>query len=87
MQDSEIQAQLNKIKERNTRVEADKAWETSWTRKILIAVLTYLVIALFLFMTKAQRPFATAVIPTIGFVLSTASLSFAKKVWLKYRKK
>lgn len=81
-----IEQEINKIKIRNDRVEADKAWEISWTRKILVAILTYLVIALFLFIIKAQRPLLTAIIPTLGFMLSTASLSFAKKVWLKYRK-
>ena len=86
MIDPENQVQLNEIKQRNQRVELDKAWEVSWTRKILVAILTYLVVALFLLMIKASQPFTTAIIPTIGFVLSTASLSFAKTVWLKYRK-
>ena len=30
-----IEEEINNIKERNKRVELDKAWETSWTRKIL----------------------------------------------------
>lgn len=83
MSDQDIQSQLNEIKERNQRVEADKAWETSWTRKILVAFLTYLVILLFLIMIKAEQPFITAIVPTVGFILSTASLSLGKKIWLK----
>jgi len=38
-----LKIEIEKIKGRNRRVEADKAWETSLTRKILIAVLTYFV--------------------------------------------
>lgn len=83
MSDQDIQIQLNAIKDRNQRVEADKAWETSWTRKILVAILTYLVILIFLIMIKAEQPFITAIVPTVGFILSTASLSLGKRIWLK----
>jgi hypothetical protein len=71
------------IKERNARVEADKAWETSKARKIVIAVLTYLVIVLFFFAAGLPSPFVNAVVPTAGFVLSTLSLPWFKGLWLK----
>ena len=44
-----IQKRLSAIEQRNERVELDKSWETSFARKVLIAVLTYLVIVLFFF--------------------------------------
>ena len=31
-----LEQEINNIKERNKRVEAGKAWETSWARRILI---------------------------------------------------
>jgi hypothetical protein len=31
-----IEERLEKIEKRNSRVELDKAWETSWTRKLSI---------------------------------------------------
>lgn len=77
-------SELQAIHERNQRVEADKAWETSWTRRGLIAVLTYTVIVVFFVMVKFPRPLVSALVPTVGFVLSTLSLSLAKRVWLKY---
>jgi hypothetical protein len=43
----QIIIKIEEIKKRNERVELDKAWETSWARKFLIAVLTYFVIVLF----------------------------------------
>ena len=43
----EIKKEIQEIKERNRKVEKDKAWETSWTRKILVAILTYIVVVLF----------------------------------------
>lgn len=79
--------EIAKIKGRNRKVEADKAWETSWTRRLLIAVLTYIIIVLFFFTAGVSRPFINAIVPTLGFLLSTLSVSTAKSAWLKnYRK-
>jgi hypothetical protein len=30
-----------------------------------------------------DSPFVNAIVPTLGFTLSTLSLSFFKKIWLK----
>ena len=43
---NELAKELEDIRERNERVESDKAWETSRTRKFIIALFTYLAIAL-----------------------------------------
>jgi hypothetical protein len=77
----ELRNEIERIKECNVRVEADKVWETSLFRKILIAVLTYIVIVLFFL--NLQRPFVSAIIPTIGFILSTLSIPFFKKIWME----
>ncbi|MFA6170925.1 MAG: hypothetical protein WCW77_01950 [Patescibacteria group bacterium] len=79
----ELKTEVEKIKDRNARVEADKAWETSWTRRMLVAFLTYLVIVIFFLTVKVPRPFINAIVPTLGFVLSTLSISYVKKLWLK----
>ena len=82
----QIKKDIKEIKERNARVEKDKAWETSLFRKVLIVVLTYIVIVLFFFFAKLPNPFLNAIVPTLGFVLSTASIPFFKKIWLKSKK-
>ena len=74
---------IETIKERNRRVETDKAWETSNARRIIIAIMTYIVIVIFLFIINVPKPWFTALIPTIGFLLSTLTLSIFKKWWLK----
>ncbi|MDO8664467.1 MAG: hypothetical protein Q7K44_02890 [Candidatus Liptonbacteria bacterium] len=73
------------IKERNARVDMDKAWETSATRKILVAVLTYAAVVLFFFFAELPKPFVNAIVPTVGFVLSTLSVPVFKKIWLRFR--
>lgn len=80
----ELENRIQTIEDRNKKVEADKAWETSLTRKIVIAILTYLVIVIFFAFTELPNPFKNAIVPTIGFVLSTLSLPIFKKLWQKY---
>ncbi len=76
------------IEERNRRVELDKAWETSKTRRALIAVITYGIATLFMWRIGVPEPFINALVPTGGYLLSTLSLSCIKKWWLKkYGKK
>jgi len=81
--------EIKKIKERNLRVEADKAWETSRTRKAIIAVLTYLVVVVFLHVINDPNPWFNAAVPTAGFMLSTLSLDIFKRIWLNkvYKRK
>ncbi len=81
---SDLSPRIDVIELRNKRVELDKAWETSLTRRIVIAVLTYFTIVLFFLAANLPKPFINSIIPTIGFLLSTLSLSFFKKIWSKY---
>jgi hypothetical protein len=82
----QIQKDIAEIKARNARVETEKAWETSLFRKVLIAILTYIVIVLFFFFAKLSKPFLSAIVPTVAFILSTASIPYFKKIWIKRRK-
>jgi len=82
-----IQAELAQIKTRNLRVEADKAWETSWFRKITIVLMTYAIAVIVMYVIKVDNPWTGALIPTVGFYLSTASLPFIKKWWIKRHQK
>ena len=74
--------EIETIKERNKRVERDKAWEISKTRRIIIALMTYIVIVIFLWSINAPRPWLNAIVPTVGFILSTLTLPFFKQFWV-----
>ena len=82
----QIQKDIAEIKARNARVETEKAWETSTFRKILIAILTYIVIVLFFFFAKLPKPFLGAIVPAVAFILSTLSIPYFKKYWIKNNK-
>ena len=77
-----IKKEIVGIHERNKRVEMDKAWETSWTRKILIIILTYVVIVVFFIFAGLSKPFVNSIVPSLAFVLSTLSLPMFKRMWI-----
>lgn len=80
-----LEERITAIEERNKRVELDKAWETCLLRKILIIVMTYIFAVLYLTVADNSNPFFGAVVPCVGFFLSTQSISFIKKIWSKKR--
>jgi hypothetical protein len=80
---TQLEAELEHIKQRNQKVEADKAWETSWLRVGFITLITYLVACLLLRALGAQHFFLNALLPAAGFFLSTQSLPWIKRWWIK----
>ena len=82
----ELEHDINKIRERNARVEGDKAWETSFARRIIITCGTYVFAALFLLAIDAPNPFLAASVPAAGFLFSTLTLPFLKDRWLGKRR-
>lgn len=84
MEKEELQLEIEKIQERNKRVELDKRWETSWTRRLCICVLTYIVVILYSYITsKTNNIFLSSLVPVIGFTLSTLSLKGIRRIWEK----
>ena len=79
----QLEKEIEKIKDRNEKVESDKKWETSNSRRALIAIFTYAAIALYLQAIGIQNAFLHAIVPTIGFLLSVLTLPFFKEIWLK----
>ncbi|HDZ54744.1 MAG TPA: hypothetical protein ENI19_02975 [Candidatus Nealsonbacteria bacterium] len=82
-----LEQRVQKIEERNKRVEIDKSWETSWTRRILLTVFTYLAIGVYLWVIEISKPWINAVVPAVAFMLSTLTMPFFKKMWLKKKEK
>lgn len=80
----DFEKEIEAIKERNKRVELDKAWETSWTRKIGICILTYIVVVIYSHLiNKLNNVWLSSLVPVIGFTLSTVSLKLVRNVWEK----
>lgn len=80
-----LKEEIEKIKTRNARVELDKSWETSWTRRLFICLLTYLVVVVYsLTINNISNVWLSSIVPVIGFTLSTLSLKFIRKIWEKH---
>ncbi len=78
-----LENEIRAIKERNLRVEADKAWETSGFRIVSLCVITYIVAVCVLYVIGVGNFFLSALVPTAGFFLSVQSLPFIKRWWTK----
>lgn len=81
---SSLTERISRIEKRNKEVELNKSWETSWTRKILLSIFTYLSIALYLKFIVNIDPWVNAIVPAIGFLLSTLTLPYFKTLWEKW---
>ena len=78
----DLEKKIKKIQERNKRVELDKEWETSWTRRICIMILTYIVVIIYSYVIKEfDNIFLSSLVPVIGLTLSTLSLKLVRKIW------
>jgi hypothetical protein len=85
MKTPSLEERLAIIESRNQKVEADKAWETSWTRRVSIMALTYIVVVAYLHFVVHIDPWINAIVPVIGFFLSTLTVSAIQKAWLQKR--
>lgn len=84
MDNKKIEVEIKNIKARNARVELDKKWETSWTRRLCICCLTYIVVVIYSFtIQQVSNIFLSSLVPVIGFMLSTLSLGFVRRIWEK----
>ena len=81
-----LEERVQKIEERNRGVEQDKAWETSLTRRIILMLFSYLVVAIFFVIIELPNPWLNAIVPALAFLIQQLSMPFLKKLWLKFKK-
>ena len=79
----DLEQRIKNIEERNAKVEADKAWETSFARRAILAISSYLVIAIFFVAIGISSPWLNAIVPALAFMIQQLSMPFFKKWWLK----
>lgn len=84
--DNSLEGALAAIHERNKKVEAQKGWETSKTRRAFIACVTYATAFIYMDVALAEPAsdaFMHAFVPTGGYLLSTFSLPLIKDRWIQ----
>lgn len=64
-----LEKRINKIEERNKKVELNKSLETSQTRRICIMILTHIVVIFYSYLnTKINNIFLSSLVPVIGLL-------------------
>ncbi len=85
-----LETEVAGLRQRNSKVEKDKAWEMSWVRILIIAAVTYIAVVLLLQILQTAYAWLAALIPAGGYFTSSLTLPKIKKYWLeiqKHRKK
>ncbi len=82
-----VEEEIEAIKQRNRKVETDKAWEVSWTRRLFIGILTYIIAGLWLLSIRDTYPWLKAFVPAAGYIFSTLSIPFIKAWWARRKVK
>jgi len=82
----QLEQEIERIKARNRKVEADKAWELSGTRTAFISVTTFILLYVFFRLNQSEAAFINALISTVTYLLSTFTYGLLKSWWLKRRK-
>ncbi len=77
-----LEERVRKLEARNGRVELDEVWESSWARRGLLAVFTFLSVGFYFQAIQVPSPWLNAAVPIIAFMLSTLTLPFFKSVWV-----
>lgn len=78
---NDLVKRIEAIEKRNEAVSIDKKWETSWVRKLAIIIFTYVVVWTYLFVIGNENPWINAIVPPVGFFLSTLALGWLRKSW------
>lgn len=81
----DLEIRVAAIEARNARVEMDKAWEVSRTRRAFITLVTYLIAAVWLRIIHEPNFLFKALVPVAGYLLSTWSLPKVRIWWGKAR--
>ena len=64
----ELEKRIEAIEKRNKKVEIDKAWETSWTRRVCIMILTYIIVIIYSYIVRNYyNILLSSLVPVIGF--------------------
>ena len=80
MELKDLEKEIENIKERNKKVELDKSWETSWTRKICIMILTYIVVIIYSYVIrKYDNILLSSLVPVIRIYIIYIILKIYKK--------
>jgi hypothetical protein len=81
----EIRKEVGELRARNVRVEREKAWETSWTRRLVITGMTWLGAWVWLLGLGVDHAALQALVPSGAYAVSTLSIPVLRRWWIRVR--
>ncbi len=81
--ESDLEKRVRIIEERNKHVEQEKKWESHPLRILSVSLLTYFIEAFVLYLIHDPKPFLSAIIPTVGFILSVQLVTTVRKILMR----
>ncbi len=79
-----LQQEVSLLNTRNRKVGLDKAWDQSLARTLFVAVMTFLCLGVYMSAIRVKNSWLSAIVPTVGFVLTTWSFPTAKNAWVRW---
>lgn len=76
-----LEERVENLEARNKRVEFDKGWEISWTRRLSVMILIYTTVVFYLRFVIHINPWVNGLVPVIGYFISTLTIGFVKRHW------
>lgn len=81
-----LQREIDQLQTRNFEKDRGKEFESSYTRVVFLMAVTYWTLFAYMkLVLKTSRPFLDALVPTLGFNISTWSLPYVKEWWIQAR--
>jgi hypothetical protein len=80
-----IEKEIDALQQRNFEKDRGKDFETSYTRVFFLMFVTYWTLFAYMYIIGTNQPFLDAIVPTLGFNISTWSLPLVKEWWIQAR--
>jgi len=71
----------------NEEKDRGKEFEGSYTRVIFIMVVTYCTLFGYMSLIGTKDAYLNAIVPTLGFNISTWSLPYVKELWIRFKER
>lgn len=80
----ELRAAVEFLYQYHAHEEKGRKFDSSWARVLVIMGITYVTLSSYMRLIGVEEPLRGAVVPTVGFYLSTWSLSFMRALWVRW---
>lgn len=80
---SHLEETVERIRLSGKYSNLQKNWENSRIRVITVAVSMYVLTLTFMLILQVQNPIVSALLPTVGYMLSTNSIPLVRRIWVR----